>query len=229
LLLQQLRHDCRTAKRPVGVLARAGQLERARHMTRNDPLAQAFSRPQTKEAVQWQVDRLMSTLGRGRVAVAERREQAAWAMKRLADLTGAGQGIYDLSRAQEAAMDARFVPELGPDAVAVLGNLGTPQCQQALVDLASRWTQPLELRLAAARAFGRSTERSGILLTTDQIRSQYERYNQSENLDTGTQRVLGLILDYIEAPSQIEKQPEEQPKKDAGGPEKALIRPAPTP
>ena len=54
-LLQELRHDCRTAKLPIGVIARAGQLERARHMTRRDPLAMAFSRPHTQEAVQWQV------------------------------------------------------------------------------------------------------------------------------------------------------------------------------
>jgi len=208
-MLQQLRHDCRTAGLPVGVTARSGQLDRARHLVRRDPLAQAFSRPHTAEAVQWQVERLMGLLGRNRVLPAEREHQAAQSMKWLADLTGRDEKIYDLSRAQDAAMTALSVPRLAPDAVIVLGNLGTPQSQRALVELASRWTQPFELRLAAARAFRESIHQSGILLTTEQIMRQYDRYNQSETLDLNTQQVLGLILDYIEAPTRIEQQVQE--------------------
>jgi hypothetical protein len=207
-LLQQLRHDCRTAKLPVGVTARAGQLGRARHLARNDPLAEAFSRAHTQEAVQWQVEQLMKRAGPERVLAAERGRQAAWAMKWLAELTGREQRIYDLSPAQDVAMAAITDPRLGLDAVRVLGNLGTPECQQALVDLASRWTQPLELRLAAAEAVRQTIQRNGILLTTEQILVQYDRYNRSENLDPGTQEVLGLILDCIEAPTRVEQQEE---------------------
>jgi len=207
-LLQQLRRDCRTAKVPVGVTARAGQLERARLLVRNDPLAGAFSRPHTQEAVQWQVAELMKLAGRDRVLAAERQRQAAWAMKWLAELTGREETIYDLRCAQDVAIDALFVPHLASDAVRVLANLGTPRCQRALVDLASRWTQPMELRQAATRAFRQSTEQNGILLTTEQILLQYDRYNRSENLDTGTQQVLALILDCIEAPSRVERQEE---------------------
>lgn len=205
LLLQELRQDCRTAKLPVGLTARDGQLPRARVIARPDPLAEAFPRPHTEEAVQWQVSRLMRLLGQGRVSRAERDYQAAQAMKWLARLTGQERTIYDLSRAEEAATTALFVPGLAADAVAVLGNLGTPQCQQALVDLASRWSQPLELRVAAVRAFRKSTERRGILLTTEQILRQYDRYNQSQSLDAGTQQVLGLILDSIEAPTRTDE------------------------
>ncbi len=101
------------------------------------------------------------------------------------------------------------MPPLAPDAVRVLAHLGTPECQRALVDLASRWTQPIELRLAATRAFREATEQKGILLTSEQMLQQYDRYNQSENQDPGTQQVLGLILDCIEAPARAE-QPEDQ-------------------
>jgi len=222
-LLQQLRRDCRTAKLPVGVTARDGHLERARWLVRNDPLAGVFSRPHTQEAVQWQVAELRKLAGPHPVGAAERQRQAAWAMKWLAELTGREETIYDLRPAQDLAINALFVPHLASDALRVLANLGTPPCQRALVDLASRWTQPMDLRLAAAQAFRQTIEQDGILLTTEQILRQYDRYNRSENLDTGTQQVLALLLDCIEAPSRIDPQEE-----SAAGKEEAVV-PKPTP
>jgi len=204
--LQELRHDCRTAKLPVGVLAREGRLARARLLTRRDPLAEAFPRPHTADVVQWQVERVLQLLGRDRILAAERERQAAQSLKLLADLTGGDRRFYDFNKAEDAALAALLVPPRAADAVLVLGNLSTPKSQRSLVDLASRWTQPIELRTAAAQAFRRSIEQKGILLTTDQIRLQYDRYNQSETLDANTQQVLGLILDSIEAPSRIEKE-----------------------
>jgi hypothetical protein len=205
LLIQELRLDCRTANLPVGLIARASQLARARVIARTDQLVEAFPRPHTLEAAEWQVDRLMQRLGRGRLSRAEQDRQAAQAMKWLAQLTAQKGTFYDFSRAEPAATAALFVPGLAADAVVVAGNLGTPQCQQALIDFASRWSQPLELRVAAARAFRESTQQRGILLTTEQILRQYDRYNQSESLDAGTQQVLGLILDSIEAPTRTDE------------------------
>ena len=80
-----------------------------------------------------------------------------------------------------------------------MGNLGTPGSQRTLVDLASRSTLPFDLRMAAVESFRTSVEHFGILLTTTQVTRQYERYNESERLDASTQRVLGLLLDCIEA------------------------------
>jgi hypothetical protein len=88
----------------------------------------------------------------------------------------------------------------------VLGNLNSAASQQALVELASRQTQPLEVRQAAVKAFRRNTQQHGILLRGDEIRRQYDRYNESEDQDRGTQQVLGLILDCIEAPTQAVKE-----------------------
>jgi len=213
-LLQELRHDSRTANLPVGVIARSGQLKRADEIARRDPLAEAFSRPHTAEAVHWQVERLLGLAGRERVLPAEREKQAAQAVKWLAQLSGTRPEFFDFSRAEESALSALSVPQWAPDAVVVLGNLGTPQCQRALVDLASRWTQPFELRVAAVKAFRESIQRNGILLTNEQILLQYDRYNQSETLDAGTQQVLGLILDCIEAPTRAEKQEKENANVD---------------
>ncbi len=97
-------------------------------------------------------------------------------------------------------MTALYTPELGAGAVAVLGNLGTAVAQTALVDLASRWTQPLAIRTAATEALWKNTAEHGILLTSRQILLQYDRYNQSQNLDSATQGVLASILNCIEAP-----------------------------
>ena len=108
-------------------------------------------------------------------------------------------------------------PGLGIKAAAVLGNLGTAESQQALLEVASRWTQPIELRKAAAEAFRRHAQASGILLTSGQILRQYERYNQSEDRDAPTQQILGSILDSIEAPTQPVQAKEEGGEQKAEG------------
>jgi len=215
LLLQQLRHDFRTAGLPVAVLARSGQLDRARHIARNDPLAEAFPRPHTEEAVAAMVERLTALQGPELVAHAERRQQAAQALRWLAELISKDQKIYNFKAAEDAALAARYVPELGLEAVAVLGNLGTPTSQQGLVDLASRRTQPLELRTAAVEAFWRNTEKHGILLTPSQVLLQYDRYNRSATQDTATQQVLASILNCIEAPARLAAEGTQQ-KREGG-------------
>ena len=52
---------------------------------------------------------------------------------------------------------------------------------------------------AAAAAFRRGVDRFGILLTTDQILKQYDRYNQSESQAKETQAVQAAILDALES------------------------------
>jgi uncharacterized protein YjeT (DUF2065 family) len=198
-LVQQLRRDCRTAGLPVGILATSGRFEQGRRIARRNAMTKAFARPHDAQAVQWQVKELIATAGRRTVSPERRRQQAARALERLAELGGREQSVYDLRRVEKPVTAALYIPPLGAKAVAVLEHLGTPESQQAMVDLAGRFTQPLELRKAAGAAFRNSAQKHGILLSTRQIVSQYDRYNQSENLDTGTQQVLGAILDCIEA------------------------------
>lgn len=203
-VLQQLRRDNRTALLPVGVLARDEWTERARHLVRHDPLAMALPRPHSQESVQWQVAQLFGLRGRDRVAYAERQQQAALAMELLAMLAAdeSQHLIFNLKDAQQSALAALYVPGFTPTAARVLGNLGTPEAQTALVELASRTAQPLEGRKAAVDALSVAIEKRGILLTTDQILRQYERYNQSASLDAASQQVLGSILDCIETPTE---------------------------
>jgi hypothetical protein len=92
-------------------------------------------------------------------------------------------------------------PRLAMKAVAFLGTCNSAESQRALVEVVARSTAPLDLRTAAVAAFRENTRKHGILLTTDEIRQQYRRYNESENGDAQTQKLLGLILDCLEAPT----------------------------
>ena len=92
-----------------------------------------------------------------------------------------------------------LVPRLSGHAVAVLANLGTQASQQALVDVASRFVNPLAIRQAAGIAFAFNVQRFGLLLDQEAIRRQYARYNQSASQDVATQQVLASILNTIES------------------------------
>ncbi|MEE8450793.1 MAG: hypothetical protein V3R99_02730 [Thermoguttaceae bacterium] len=211
ILLQQLRHDRRTATLRVGLLAAHDRFERAEQIARRDPMTLAFYRPLDNQAIGWQVDRLATLAPRTFVDHAARQQQAGLALELLA-VMGRSQGrLYDVAGVQDAVLAARYVPELSIRAIGVLRQINSVQSQQAIVDLASRLTQPIEVRSAASEAFQYSTEQFGILLTTAQISRQYDRYNASEDSDQQTQRILAAILDSIEAPTRVEDIEEETP------------------
>jgi len=84
-------------------------------------------------------------------------------------------------------------------AAPLLGKIGSPAVQRALVDTASQNARPLPVRQAAAAAFTTAVAERGLLLSREEILRQYERYNQSELLARSTQKLLASILDTIEA------------------------------
>ncbi len=219
LFVQQLRHDFRTGLIPLGIMARAGHLERARRLAEQDLLSDAFSRLHAEESVRAEVQRLLTLSGRTMVSVAERQQQALRAIQWLVELSKAEPRVYDLGRLGKPLVQALDIPALSPHAAAVLATMGSAESQRALVDLASRPTQPLAIRKAALAAFQANTQKYGILLTIPEVYAQYDRYNQSRYLDRPTQEVLGLILDAIEAPSRAMKsarQPADVPGKGKG-------------
>ena len=198
MLLQQLRHDPRTASLRVGLIARAGHFEQAERLAGLDPLAKAFARPHDDQAFRWQLEQLATLAPQEFVGFEARQRQAAEALDLLAELSRSSGKLYDLRSVQDSVLAALYNPKLAAKAVAVLANLNSAESQRALVEVASRFTLPLALRQAAAKAFRQNTQKHGILLTTEEIRRQYRRYNESEKLDAATQHVLGLILDCLE-------------------------------
>jgi CheY-like chemotaxis protein len=201
ILLQQMRRDERTASLRVGLIARAGFRERAEHAERSDPLSKAFSRPNDDNMVNWQLDQLALLRPREFVDFDTRQRQAAEALDLLAELIRSPHRLYDLRGTEDAVLTALYTPKLSTKAIAVLAEMNSAESQRALIEVASRFTEPLELRAAAADAFCQNSKKHGLLLTTDEISRQYRRYNESETLDADTQRVLGQILDCIELPS----------------------------
>lgn len=201
ILIQQMRHDWRTASLPVGVLAGADDFERAKHAARNDPLAEAFARPHDKESTAWQIGQLEALAGSRRVPFALRQKQASRALASLARLAAGKSSVFNISKAQASALASLYAPGQSEMAAEVLSQIGTRDSQRALVNLAARPTQAAALRTAALVEFRKSIELHGILLTTDEIQRQYDLYNQSEQQDAATQKILGQILDCIEAPT----------------------------
>ncbi len=198
ILLQQLRRDPRTASLRVGLIARSGFLQEAERLAESDPLCKAFSRPHDDKAFRWQLEQLHGLAPREFVNFQTRQRQAAEALDLLAELYRSSASVYDLRRVQQSVIAALYNPRLAVKAAAVLAQVNSAESQRALVEAASRLTLPLELRQAAASAFRKNAEKHGILLTTEEIRRQYHRYNESKNQDAATQKVLGLILDCLE-------------------------------
>lgn len=199
ILLQQIRHDARLASLPVGILGSEGFFDVAEQAARDDRLALALVRPHDAETVRWQVERLENLAAPAAVAPELRHRQATAILAQLAALAGKGPGVIDLGRVEKAVLGAARQPQTSDAAMAMLEKLGTPESQKTLVDLASDRRQPVDLRRAALSALVNTVERNGILLTTDQILTQYDRYNQSATADKTTQQILGLILDCLEA------------------------------
>lgn len=204
-LLQALRRDPRTARLRVGLVARDGFLGRAERLAADDPMTKAFARPHDEPSVQWQVDQLGTIAPREFVDSKTRERQAVEAIDLLADLSRSPNKLYDLRRVEDAVLVALYNPKLTIKAISILAKLNSAESQRALVDVASRLSLPLDVRKAAAVAFRENTQEHGILLTTAEIRKQYDRYNASKDLDAPTQHVLSLILDCLEAPTGAKK------------------------
>jgi hypothetical protein len=133
------------------------------------------------------------------VGFSERLELAVRALDCLARLSNTSGRLYDMRRVEDAVLAGLLVPRLSGHAVAVLANLGTQASQQALVDLASRFVNPLRVRKSASIAFAVNVGRFGLLLDREAIRVQYARYNQSVSQDLATQQVLASVLNTIES------------------------------
>jgi hypothetical protein len=198
ILLQQLRHDPRTAWLRVGLIARSGYSEKAERLAATDRLSKAFARPHDDKAFRWQLDQLGMLAPEEFVGFEERQRQAAKALDLLTELSQSSSKLYDLRSVQDSIVAAVYNPKLAVKAVGVLANINSAESQRTLVEVASRFTLPLTLRQAAGKAFRLNTQKHGILLTSDEIQRQYQRYNESEKLDAPTQHVLALILDCLE-------------------------------
>jgi len=196
--ISQLRSDGRTKKLPVGVVASAELEPKALRLVRRYPLVGVMLDVDHVDTVAEQVDRIRGLAGQRATTEALRRTQAFRAITHMPRLRNVDPPI-DLVRVTDVVMAAVDDPEMAPKAISILRSIGTPTAQRRLVDVASQMSRPIDIRHQAAKAFINNVLDHGTQLTRDEILRQYDRYNASRNQAKETQRVLGLILDAIEA------------------------------
>jgi CheY-like chemotaxis protein len=213
-LVGELRRDPRTASLPIGLMAGETQLPRAKRIALAFPRTMAFAQATDKKTIEYQAEQLKSLEDRLTMAPQVRQRQAEMAMAWLAQLAAKQQSIFDLSRCEKQIVAGLDRANLARMAAQSLATLGTHTAQHALVEYASQTNRPIQLRQVAASAFAKSVERHGIQLTSDEIVEQYDRYNASEKLNEATQKLLGALLDTIEAPSRSARA-KEQPLRKA--------------
>ena len=202
-VVQELRRDGRTAQVPVGIFARDDQFDQARHVAEKTPRTEAFYRPHEQAVAQWQVDRVLAMAGPRAVGAAERRRQAAMALQwldaavpsaepeNLRSSPGRGSGALgdERSRPEHACGGRVGQPRHGGEPAGA-GGRGQPHHRSR------RGPQGGPFGLPAVHA----TVRHPPDHPSDPapIRPLQPEHNQG----AATQKILGLILDCIEAPTQ---------------------------
>jgi hypothetical protein len=204
-LVQWLRHDDRTAELPVAVLAREERLPVLTETLRGDRFTVVAPRVHTAEVTVATIEKLKQIALRHLVDRDERVAEAKAALAALSELASV-PGNYarlELVRLTRIVAQTLEHAQLSVPAAALLGQIGTPAAQTALIQFASQTSRPLADRQAATAAFAAAVKSRGLRLTQQQIIQQYARYNASEHLDQPTQAVLGAILDVIEAQQKL--------------------------
>ena len=209
VVLQEMRHDPRSARLPVILLGEDGQaeLDHLETLVSYDPWTKVFARPVTLDGMKFFVERLNQQAGSFVVPMEVREQQAAAALAWLKQLNAVSAREFELQTHEAEIIRAFHVPKLSAAAADLLGSIGTHTAQRSLVEMANRTGAPKEAREAAAAAFSKSVRKHGIQLTSAEMQKQYDRYNQSAMEDADTQQLLGLILDAIELPRSLTQAP----------------------
>jgi hypothetical protein len=195
--IYQLRAQPRLARVPIAVLCADEDLYLGEQLAKADKRLLSVSRPRSLEAMKSVVERLM-TLADPPVPADERQANAIQAIEWLGELM-ANAGPYDeLLRDASVLEKAVYDPALAETTLRALANVGTAGSQRTLVDVASQAAQPMELRKLAAESFAANRAKFGVLLSTEEIALQYDRYNASETATADEQQLLGGVLDVLE-------------------------------
>jgi hypothetical protein len=202
-LVQWLRRDYRTARMPLGVMARGERFLQLEQSFSDDRFTTVFPRIHSVEVCNSEISKLKAIAGRNFVNSDERIAQARAALSALELLAKRFKVFaqYDILRQEPAIIAAMNNPALAAPAASLLAYFPTPAAQQALVNFASQSNREFAARQAAAVAFTSSVQSHGLRIGKPQIAQQYSRYNASQTADKPTQELLSAILDTIESPA----------------------------
>jgi CheY-like chemotaxis protein len=205
-VIYELRIKPTTAEIPIAILAPTSRLAAAEQIAAEHERVIAAPRVHSPEVLGRLIERLTNLSGRFAAPSDERAAQAVGALTWLSQLAAGERPFYRIRRT-EPVIEAALYGSAAEPAIAALAELGTAESQLALVNFASQPTLPIETRSQAAAAFRKSAAARGLLLTSDEILTQYDRYNASERADADTQRILGALLDAIESGAKPAEQP----------------------
>ncbi|MCI0333637.1 MAG: hypothetical protein L0228_10495, partial [Planctomycetes bacterium] len=203
-VLYELRTSPTTAEIPIALLAPSGRLAAAEQLAAEHTRVIAAPRPHSAEAVARLVEQLTTLSGRFAVPADARAAEAVEAVTWLSKLASGERPFYKIRRTEPVIEAALYGSTTAEPAIAALAQLGAPESQCALVNFASQPTLSITVRSQAADAFRKNVAAHGLLLTSSEILTQYDRYNASERADADTQRVLGSLLDSIESRRNVE-------------------------
>ncbi len=200
-LIYRLRRDWRTGSIPILLIGSTTTFVAAQRLADADPLTVAAAEPTDADDLKKIVQRLPGGTETVALDGDQRRQQAAWALTRLQQLLAGGLPVDPPGVLQEIDQveSALFSPAPPPAASDVLALAGLPSSQTALVETAGNSTMDPALRRQAVDALEVSVRKFGILLTSDQILQQYDRYNASASSPLSHQQILASILDVLES------------------------------
>lgn len=199
-LIQQLKADWRTRRIPVGLLFSddfRGNRARIRLQKSGVTVIPFTAVP---ELITSTVDRMVDQVTPFRQDRSERTREAKIAVSWLAKIANNRKdyAFFELTAHEQAIQNLIYQPGFSNNISDILASLATPNSQRQLVNYASEISLPVDQRKHAIKAFKQAVQRTGVLLTKDEILLQYDRYNASARLPAQTQQVLGSILDIIE-------------------------------
>ncbi len=144
------------------------------------------------------VSQLLGELDSEPLSEIDRSEFAAAAMRFLSQITSDREtySFYSVSGVR-AALAQTVKSLVGPQRASILSGMGTSDSQLELVELAAAGDEAE--RLLAAKAFAVSVKRFGNQLGKAGVKQSYELYNDLGPKDPSNMRILGFVLDVIEA------------------------------
>jgi len=202
-LVRRLRADKRTRHLPITLLVTEAALPHAESLAPGDRMVTVLPWTTNQEYLNQYLVASGLNAWPGPIPPDVRADNARWALDQLEQFLSRDALLagHDVGHIQQRLMANLGQGGLEAPTCAILGRLATPAAQTTLVNYASQPGVPLELRQAAADAFAAAVARTGILLTSTQIRTQYDRFNASAAEPADVQAVLSAILDAIETAS----------------------------
>ncbi|MEM7311614.1 MAG: hypothetical protein AAF497_00545 [Planctomycetota bacterium] len=199
-LLQQLEHDYHSRNLPICLIAREQRLGLVEDVAIAYDNVDTFPIPHDGPTMANLLRRVLPKTSRFATNKEDRLAMANQALKLLEPIASnrTRYSFYELLDHQKQLIEASSVPELAANSARVLGGLGTPAAQSALLDMAGQSYRNVDLRKIAASEFDRSIRQSGVMLRHGQLLAQYDHYNEVIDTDEVSAEVLSDILDSIE-------------------------------